>query len=231
MQSSKEFQNRPLKDMVAVGAVGLRSVRLWLRSSLPGQVKIHWWGADQQTLSGETVVVIPENNEQDNPLQRYRFQAVHLKDDHLVGEGRFETAPEHPDTTPEKFSIALFSCHQPFDKRGRIHNKVEQMLRASLRCLEEQNTKFVPAMGDQMYSDLPSALRKIATQDGSIGAGSGFCGAPTEKLRIRMVDLIWGLSKCRRRNSQPNSECGFFCLDIREKNLSVSIAHPRFEFE
>lgn len=174
MGSFDDFQNEPLQDMVAVGAVRAHSVRLWLRSSLAGPIRIGWWREGEKEPSGETVVIVPKDNEQDNthsfqvpasaenasliPLQRYRFRAVHLQDNHLVGEGRFETAPEESEATPAKFSIALFSCHQPFDKHGGVDSKAEQMLRASLRCLEEHNTKFVLAMGDQMYSDFPPAL-------------------------------------------------------------------------
>jgi hypothetical protein len=55
-------------------------------------------------------------------------------------------------------SCKIFHCTfqlSPTDKRGRIHNKAEQMLQALLRCLEEHHTKFVLALGDQMYSDRP----------------------------------------------------------------------------
>ena len=171
--SIDDFKNKSLDDMVAVGLVQPHSVRLWLRSRQPGRIKVRWWREGQEGFSGEMATVIPVQNERDNtcsiripgaaspplrPLQRYRFRVFLLDDNRLIGEGRFETAPENVATTPAKFSIALLSCHQPFDKHGKVRKEAEQMLQSSLRCLEEHDTKLVMLVGDQMYSDFPKPL-------------------------------------------------------------------------
>jgi alkaline phosphatase D len=170
------FRTEPLRDMVAVGAVGPHAVRLWMRSGRPGTLRIRWWSEDQGEQGAESAEVrIPEQNDGDNtlsislpddvapparldPMRRYRFRVVHGADGHVVGEGRFETAPEQPEAMPRRFSIALMSCHQPFNRHGKPFRSALDMLRATRRCLQQHNTKLVLTMGDQIYADYPSAL-------------------------------------------------------------------------
>jgi alkaline phosphatase D len=170
------FQNKPLQEMVAVGLTTDHSVRLWLRSRRPGKIMIHWWPEAQGNHQvWETSIVLPKGNYRDNttsllipddtdqdctlsPLTRYGYRVFEPEGETLVGRGVFETAPDLPASTPSRFSIALFSCHQPFTRDGGVHEAAGPMLRAVRRCLIEHNTKIVFAMGDQMYSDYPPPL-------------------------------------------------------------------------
>ncbi|MDX1654390.1 MAG: alkaline phosphatase D family protein [Candidatus Competibacteraceae bacterium] len=168
-----DFQNPPLEDMVALGAVQPTGVRLWLRSRHPGTLRIQWWRQDGKGGPGETMVEASGDVRRDGtlsltlpppedpplePQRHYRFRVTRLADDKVIGEGRFQTAPGSPEATPPKFSIALYSCHQPFDKRGAVRQEARQMLAALGRCLEDHDTRLVLEVGDQMYSDLPGPL-------------------------------------------------------------------------
>ena len=167
-----EFKTEPLRDMVAVGAVGPRRVRLWMRSRTPGRVAVRWRPENGEGEGGRVGFEIPADNERDNtagielpgpeggltPARGYRFQVVHGDEERLLGEGRFETAPERPDQFPEMFSIGLMSCNQPFTPQGAFSDTDGRMLRAVRRCLRSHNAKYVLMVGDQMYSDYPPSL-------------------------------------------------------------------------
>jgi alkaline phosphatase D len=170
-----QFHLEPLRTMVAVGAVGPHSVRLWMRAERPGTLRVRWWPENAAHHAAEAAVHIPEPNACDNtasivlpddcphapplvPLRRYRFDVVQCADQRVIGEGRFETAPAHPAETPEHFSIALLSCHQPFTPRGHVTAQAVPMLQAARRCLERHHTKLVFTVGDQMYADYPARL-------------------------------------------------------------------------
>jgi alkaline phosphatase D len=174
-EQNAHFHIEPLRDMVAVGAVGSHSVRLWMRVERPGDLHLCWWPDGQPQHQVEGIVQVPMQNEHDNtmsvlvpedfppvpplvPLQRYRFRVVHGADAHIVGEGRFETAPVHPEEMPQRFAIALMSCHQPFSPEGNLRTNAIHMLRATRRCLEQHNTKCILMVGDQMYADYPHNL-------------------------------------------------------------------------
>jgi alkaline phosphatase D len=155
--------------MVAVGAVGAHSARLWMRAERPGRLQVRWWPDDQAHDVAETSVVVPGDDARDHtcsieitdalaPLRHYRFRVVHAADEHLLGEGCFETAPAKPQDTPERFSVAVMSCHQPFDEQGYVRPSAVQMLRAARRCLAAHNVKQVFMVGDQIYADYPAPL-------------------------------------------------------------------------
>lgn len=175
MKHIKDFQNEPLRDMVAIGAIDAHWARLWVRSDRPGALIVRWWRKGEERYFEETRLEIVEENERDNtcsvqlppdftkggrliPLCRYGFRVTRLADGHILGEGSFETAPGHPEQTPSRFSIALMSCHQPFTRKGAVAKKAVQMLRAANHCMRQHNTKFVLMVGDQMYSDYPKSL-------------------------------------------------------------------------
>ncbi len=173
--SEAGFKHDPLRDMVAVGKVDPHSARLWLKSHGTGRHRVKWWSETDAGGGGETVVEIPEENPRDNtasllvppkedvgaalsPLTPYRFRIIREADGNIVGEGRFETAPESVDQTPRRFSVALMSCHQPLDKNGEITPAAGRMLRAVRRVFAEHEVKFILMVGDQMYSDYPAAV-------------------------------------------------------------------------
>ena len=170
-----DFQNEPLRNMVAVGAAGPHSVRLWMRSERPGALTIRWWPDGDEHAISQGDLSIPNANDRDNtcsvlvpedfppappliPLRLYRFRVTHRADGACVGEGRFETAPMRPEDTPARFALALMSCHQPFTNNGVLTDQSDQMLRATYRCLQVHNTKLVFTVGDQMYADSPPQL-------------------------------------------------------------------------
>lgn len=175
MWDMKDFDHEPLGNMVAVGAVEARSVRLWMRTEHPGALTICWWPEDDANTIAQGDIWIPEVNTRDNtfsvqvpedfpsasaltPLRSYCFRVVSRSSGTCIGTGRFETAPARLEETPERFALALMSCHQPFDENGLLTTQSEQMLRAACHCLQAHNTKLVFTVGDQMYSDQPNAL-------------------------------------------------------------------------
>jgi alkaline phosphatase D len=168
--TAARFKTAPLTDMVAVGLVSPRSVRLWLRSGRPGPVDIEWSridgsGADRTTVEitsadeGDrtAVVTLPGGAGRDFvPRSRYRFRVEHAAGQ-LLGEGEFETPPEASDP-PSGFCFAVLSCHQPFDEAGAPLERATRMLEAARECLAERGAKYVLMVGDQMYADFPAAL-------------------------------------------------------------------------
>jgi alkaline phosphatase D len=175
MWEAKDFDNEPLGNMVAIGAVEARSARLWMRTERPGTLNVCWWPEDDPHMTAQGDIYIPEVNTRDNtfsvqvpedfpsasaltPLRSYCFRVMHRSSGACIGAGRFATAPAHLTETPERFSLALMSCHQPFDENGVLTPQSEQMLRTTYRCLQAHNTKLVFTVGDQMYSDQPNAL-------------------------------------------------------------------------
>jgi alkaline phosphatase D len=170
-----DFQNEPLGDMIAIGAVEPHRVRLWMRADRPGLLTVRWWKEGEEDRSGKAVVEIPEGNERDNtcsilippasggpspldPNCRYRYRVTDAAGGRILGEGAFETAPDVPCTSPSRYSIAFMSCHQPFTERGTVSRKSIQMLKAAGRCMKQHKTRLVFMIGDQMYSDFPNSL-------------------------------------------------------------------------
>jgi alkaline phosphatase D len=175
MLAAKDFANTPLQNMVAVGLVEARAVRLWMRSERTGNLHLRWWPDGDAQACSQVDICVPVTNACDNtlsvripddfpstqpltPLRPYRFRVTHEADGQLVGEGRFTTTPERPEDTPARYAIALMSCNQPFDEHGVLTAPSDQMLRATYRCLQAHNTKLVLTVGDQMYADSPPQL-------------------------------------------------------------------------
>lgn len=159
------FRNAPIGDMVALGTVRPRRVRLWIHSSKndPLEVYLEPEGGSARRFelplkqAGVTTATLPPAAEPGlRPFTRHRYRVVRPRDGTRLGDGSFETAPEPGGPGPERFAIALWSCHQPFDLQGRVREDVEPMLRATRACFEGHRVKQVLEMGDQMYTDYPS---------------------------------------------------------------------------
>ncbi|MFZ0390844.1 MAG: hypothetical protein WAN36_10340, partial [Calditrichia bacterium] len=172
MGSDIGFKNEPLQDMVSIGRVDSDAARIWVRVQQSGRLQILWNEKNNSGNPYEDFLEIPENNRRDNtgsiripgekgnapPLKsmtEYEVQVRHTGDGHLVGKGRFETAPQSPAETPERFSLAVMSCNQPFGEDGSQRPNADHMLQAAKICLERHKCKFVLMVGDQMYSDYP----------------------------------------------------------------------------
>ncbi len=166
------FGDRQLDRMVAVGTVGPESARLWVRSPRPGRHEVRLWRRHARGAPARVRFAISADNRTDNtagvvlnrrtlgapvlePATGYRFEVVRLPRT-VVGRGRFETAPASPDETPERFSVALMSCHQPFDSGGALSSRHMRLWSVLDRALRERDVKLVLMGGDQVYSDAPS---------------------------------------------------------------------------
>jgi alkaline phosphatase D len=162
-----DFERRELGEMVAVGATDATGVRLWVRTLRPGRHHLELWSdADRHAgaidlapppgADGTTSFRYPDDVDGAAPLApvtAYRFRL--RRDDAVIGEGRFETAPSGVADTPARFAFAVMSCHQPFDDDGALHPPSLAMLDVLDRVLVEHDVKRVFLMGDQMYVDYP----------------------------------------------------------------------------
>ncbi|MFP4031937.1 MAG: alkaline phosphatase D family protein [Desulfococcaceae bacterium] len=167
MKTRRTFQNGALERMATVGAVTARTARIWIRNPAEGLPSIQWWPEDRSESPSQSAFSMPPDPDRDftggvritglEPLTRYGFR-VAGPDNQPVGEGGFETAPESPDETPPRFSIALMSCNQPFTPAGDVPESVEEMFGAVRQVLRKHETRFVFLLGDQIYSDLPPTL-------------------------------------------------------------------------
>jgi len=169
---NEKFGAIEIENMVGVGKVGPYSARIWMRSERSGKHVIHVWPSgspsNKQTAH---VKVLKKGNDNTysvlfpddfpglsplRPLKRYRYRVMSSPDDSPVGEGRFETAPAKPEETPERFSIGVMSCHQPFDETsGKLSEPSMRMLKLTKSILSEHDAKFLLLTGDQIYSDHP----------------------------------------------------------------------------
>jgi alkaline phosphatase D len=162
------FASHQFKNMVGVGMTGPGSVRLWMRSEVPGvhelQIKRGSGGARRLRITipsgqeGDNTAVIPYPEPAGpslDPLTRYQYRIIRAADGASVGEGSFETPPGRDGDTPQKVVIGLLSCHQPFTERGTISPEAVRMLHVLPKILRENDVKFILPCGDQMYADEP----------------------------------------------------------------------------
>lgn len=163
-----DFDALGIEDMVAVGATDSREVRLWVRTTRPGVHEVEVWGDGgaghggtieldpAPGADGTTSFVYPDEVAGAGPLEpctRYRFRIT--REGKTLGEGAFETAPEGRADTPERFSFAVLSCHQPFDDDGNIDPRGLKMLSILDQVFRDHAVKRVFLVGDQMYTDYP----------------------------------------------------------------------------
>jgi len=167
-----KFGSMKVRNMVAVGRTTANTVRLWMRSEKPGDHDLEVTPESGPGRMNSARVTIPADNQTDNtlafdypgdlprqdplrPLQGYQFRILRTADREVVGRGRFETAPADQSQTPERFSLAVMSCHQPFNSDGELSERSMRMLRLAPGVLEENRVKFILLCGDQIYSDVP----------------------------------------------------------------------------
>ncbi len=161
------FKNTPLDNMLAIGAVTERSARIWVRVDRPGRYLLRWTSArfggpvrhglmriDRSSPDLTGGMVITEGLE---PEMRYRI-ALYRESGEQVATGSFYTAPDDGKDLPLRFSIALMSCHQPFNGRGRVARNTEPMLEAAWRAFRQHDVRQVVLAGDQLYADHPPRL-------------------------------------------------------------------------
>ena len=162
---------RGLTDAVAVGRVGPRSARLWLRTAHPhAQHTLELWPEDAPRARARALLALPggaadgthafdvpgtlEGLAPLEPLRRYGFR-VRTGSGHTLGEGAFRTAPAGPEDTPRDFCFGFVSCNQPFRNDGRLRPESAAMLAGLRTALEARDARFVLYTGDQVYADYP----------------------------------------------------------------------------
>jgi len=164
--NNREFKNPPLGAALAIGAVTSSSVRIWFRTAALGEFKLVWGAANSAQTTGEWTISMASDESDftgsllvESGLKADTRYWLQLKNQHdqILDEGRFYTAVAEGKNA-RQFALAFMSCHQPFDKQGRIRHSSEQMLTAMHQVLEKHNVRQVIMAGDQMYSDMPGHL-------------------------------------------------------------------------
>lgn len=157
------LENEPIRDMLAIGAVSPRTARVWVRVDQPGYYTLSWspalGGAAHQVTLQVTdracdLTASTTLTRGLDPDTRYRVTLSREPDAHLAA-GSFVTAPAGPDREPDHYSIALLSCHQPFNRDGTVAEATGPMLEAVNRAFMEHHVRAVIMGGDQLYSDFP----------------------------------------------------------------------------
>jgi len=153
--------------LVAPGIPDHRSVRIWVRTDRPGRHRIamHGPGGPMQGTfeiaaddgDGTGVVRWPDDvgGAALEPHTTYTFE-VFSAGDALVGEGRFTTAPASAAQTPDRFSFAFGSCHQPFADDGTVRPEALALLSGLEEAFDAFGVEALLLLGDQMYTDLPA---------------------------------------------------------------------------
>lgn len=154
-----------MKRMTAVGDVGPTYARLWMRSDLPGEFSVIVLPKGSPKLQKEYPLLINDTStdltqtiiiSDLQPLTEYRYEVRRVADDRLIGKGRFETFPAGDEDIPDKISIALMSCHQPFNDDNDLSPRRMRLLYLLEKVLKEHDVKFILLAGDQIYSDVPA---------------------------------------------------------------------------
>lgn len=180
---ASDFMSRLAQRLVATAIPDHRSVRIWIRSDHVGEHSVVLEGPegtrrvgrfdvpDDPALDGTTVVRIPDDigGEDLRPITSYRFE-VRSADGARIGAGRFTTAPRGEADAPDRFAIAIASCHQPFADDGSIAEKTLRPLAGLAQLFERHRVRALMLLGDQMYNDLPAgqslfddlAFRRVA---------------------------------------------------------------------
>ncbi len=173
--SHSRFGDLRSSCLVAVGAVGPGSVRLWLRSEVPGVHRLEFWPLEgegprrsvswsftpAEDADGTGTLLYPDDFSGEtplSPLRRHGFRITREHDGVLVGEGRFQTPPARREDTPTVFTFGLLSCHQPFMPSGEVLPLSAAMLEAVRHSLEAHDARFLLLGGDQLYVDEPPSL-------------------------------------------------------------------------
>jgi alkaline phosphatase D len=162
------FGDNKARNLIAVGATDARSVRLWCRAERPGSfaVRVRAPGVDRTVtfeLPAERDQTASVKYPDDFPGEpalaagtRHTCTVASTDGTVMVGEAAFETAPGEAADTPDRFSIGLVSCHQPFDPIKGVELPQNLALLQQLpAAFQRYNTKLNLMMGDQMYADEP----------------------------------------------------------------------------
>lgn len=214
---SEKVQSPDAGEMVAVGAVGERRARLWLRSGRRGPFVLELRPRGGPPLSAEVpdgrapggdgtmAFTLPDDLALSplSPATEYGFRVTVARTGDLVGEGRFETAPPDDSLTP--FAFAFMSCHQPFRRDGSVRAESTRMLAALGPALEARGVKYVLLVGDQIYTDAPAYGRLLSEDD-----RRPLVGITVEEIRARVQGRyrrFWAPPEVRRLQARWPTWC------------------------
>jgi alkaline phosphatase D len=161
------FANKPIDNMLAIGTVTDRGARIWTRTAEAEPHELCWWRRDAPSARQRLSLNAPDPRSDntgstwiDRGLEPNTAYRVALCDGNgtSLAEGSFTTAPDDTADPPETFSIALLSCHEPFDPNGQVSRSSELMLEAACRAFERHKVRQVVMAGDQLYADFPKKL-------------------------------------------------------------------------
>jgi alkaline phosphatase D len=204
--------------MVAVGAVGDRRARLWLRTEVTGPFLVEVWTRGSEVRAavvadhrapeadGTMAFTIPDDASAVGPLTpatEHGFRVTVSRTGALVGEGRFETAPVEGGRG--SFAFAFMSCHQPFTPDGSVHPEASRMLAALEPALEARGVKYVLFIGDQIYADAPRSSSLLRAD-----RGRPLLEASTAEVRARYqarYRQFWAFAEMRRLQARWPTWC------------------------
>lgn len=210
-----------LERTLAVGRVGPRSVRFWLRSPGGGPHVLELWPEEHPSRRNSWTFELPPSPATDwtyaldapeelrarlEPCTRYRLR-VTRRDDLFVGEAGFDTAPETFAQTPSRFTVGLMSCHQPFDEDGSPRPGGLAMLKAARTALDRSQARFLLQCGDQFYADYPVSQsifsRDVLARMGSPHESIFSCDRDTvRRLYQARYRWCWGMPEYLALQSQ-----------------------------
>jgi alkaline phosphatase D len=165
------FDQPTAQHFCGVGRTTESSVRVWYRSPAPGPKELRIWPSGRPDAAVRGALPSRADDQHDGTLSvewpgdfagaqplapgtPHEFVLIDAGGASR-GEGRFETAPSSAVDGHERFSIALMSCHQPFDDDGNVMPIAERQLAILDSAFERYRVKRVMMLGDQMYTDLP----------------------------------------------------------------------------
>lgn len=237
------FSIEPAANLMATGAVGVRSARIWYRCAVADELRFR---ARPERGDQEPVdrVVQPSSDPLADgtgafdvdglePSTAYAYEVVRIGDGTSLGRGRFETAPEGP--APARFSIALTSCNLPFKDDGSVSNRARSMLLAARRAIAADDAKFLLWTGDQMYADLPECrslyraefFRRIAPE--SRGGLRDCSAAEVRRIMHARYRAFWSVGELQELHAMVP---GYPMWDDHEliDNWGSDPAHARAEW-
>jgi len=209
-----DHEARQLQNMVAVGEVGPDYARIWIRSDQPGEVTVTHRESGRSRPENESVATIEDETADYTetvlinalrPMTRYNFRVVRPHDLKLLGTGTFSTSPERPADTPEKVTIGLMSCHQPFNEDSfDLEPRRRRLLKVTRKILKDNDVKFLLLAGDQIYSDVPknrSLFEEHYTKNWNHPMGPGILDWNAESVRTAFQEryrIFWNLREIKQ---------------------------------
>ncbi|MCB9919622.1 MAG: alkaline phosphatase D family protein [Planctomycetes bacterium] len=156
-----------IRNMLAIGHVAHDRARIWICVERPGPYELNWWPSDANRPKSSTHLLAIDDDATDNTttcvlpgLRSDTEYGIELRDSFgvRIAHGRFRTSPASwMEKTGEPFSIAVMSCYQPFRADGTVDPMSERMLECAHAAMKANNTRLALLLGDQLYSDAPSA--------------------------------------------------------------------------